>query len=206
MHEPSRNHPWGNIPELACWGHQHLCHNQEDAITTPGSNSHHVSPVQGSRGSCHGCRLQKHRGSPVTWRPESHPRKHAWLAEVCSERMDDSPQIMHSKFGSPVEVCGRLDITGSLRDVFSAFQALQGQAGRRLKDEAQEPGYHVHGPFPCLQTHSNQMWSTHELGEKAKVYAGQWPPTPFPRSDCAGFAGPYAHSRKLNQSSRVLLH
>ena len=56
---------------------------------------------------------------------------------------------------------GRFDVTENLREskscVFS-FPDSARTSWKEAKNEAEEPGYHVHCPFPCLQNHSNQAW------------------------------------------------
>ena len=60
-----------------------------------------------------------------------------------------------------MSLVGRLDVTKNLREskkcVFS-FPDSARTSWKEAKNEAEEPGYHVHCPFPCLQNHSNKAW------------------------------------------------
>ena len=60
-----------------------------------------------------------------------------------------------------MSLIGRRDVTKNLREsercVFS-FPGSTRTSWKEAKNEAEEPGYHLHCPFPCLQNHSNQVW------------------------------------------------
>ena len=94
-----------------------------------------------------------------------------------------------------MSLVGRLDVTKNLREskkcVFS-FPDSARTSWKEAKNEAEEPGYHVHCPFPCLQNHSNKAWfvKTTKSRQLLRVVASRFHPSvTYP--DCAGFAGSY---------------
>ena len=96
-----------------------------------------------------------------------------------------------------MSLIGRRDVTENLREsercVFS-FPGSTRTSWKEAKNEAEEPGYHLHCPFPCLRIIATRCGLLRPQ-TTGKHYSGQLPPAFIhlspTQSNCAGFAGSY---------------